>query len=124
MTESAALTNDNTSLIAELNDTLRRDPLNSSKGQFVLSHAVANLNHQDRYYCIRAMVRFNDFTPGNDPYGERDFGAFSVRLSDGTTERLNFKIDYYDPSMKFLSEDPSNSNITRRVLTLMFASDY
>jgi hypothetical protein len=34
------------------------------------------------------------------------------------------KIDYYDPSMEFGSEDPSDNTKTCRVMTIGLASDY
>jgi hypothetical protein len=61
---------------------------------------------------------FDEFTPGNDPYGEHDFGAFDL---DG--ERFNFKIDYYAPDMLHGSDDPANPEKTVRVLTIMLAAD-
>ena len=39
-------------------------------------------------------------------------------------ERIFFKVDYYDPELRCLSADPSNPEITRRVLTIGLASDY
>ena len=66
---------------------------------------------------LAAVRAFADFTPGNDPYGEHDFGALDV-----DDLRINFKIDYYaDAAMEFGAEDPLDSY---RVLTIMLASDY
>jgi hypothetical protein len=56
---------------------------------------------------------------GNDPYGERDFGAFEL-----AGEKLIWKIDYYDRMLRDASPDPADPAVTRRVLTLMLASDY
>jgi hypothetical protein len=69
---------------------------------------------------IREKVEtFSDFTPGNDPHGERDFGAFE---HDG--ERIFWKIDYYDKALEWGSEDPANPQVTTRVLTIMLAEEY
>ena len=54
-----------------------------------------------------------------DTYGERDFGAFTFR-----GERVFFKIDYYDLSLEYGSEDPADASITARVVTIMLASEY
>ena len=62
---------------------------------------------------------FNDFDFKNNPYGERDFGAFA----DGN-EQIFWKIDYYDKNLEFASEDPSNPEITNRVLTIYLASEH
>ena len=39
-------------------------------------------------------------------------------------ERIFWKIDYYDPSLDFGSEIPSDPAQTVRVLTIMLASEY
>lgn len=63
---------------------------------------------------ILAKVRnFNNFTKDNDPYGEHDFGSF-----DYNGEKIYWKIDYYDKSYCYLSENPANLDITNRVLTV------
>ena len=65
------------------------------------------------------MRTFRDFTPQNDPYGEHDFGSFAVG-----EERLFWKIDYYDLSLEFGSNDPADPAQTKRVLTIMLAEEY
>lgn len=60
--------------------------------------------------------------------GEHDMGALDVEI-DGpgfgtTTERIFFKLDYYDPTLSFLSDDPADPSKTVRVLTIMLASEY
>src|SRR5215471_2832712 len=62
---------------------------------------------------------FADFTEDNDPFGEHDFGCID---HDGV--RVFWKIDYYDPTLSQGSEDPADPRLTRRVLTLMLASEY
>ena len=103
------------STIARQNDNFRRHPGSDcmvtasvqAKGPiFVLSAASA----------VRA---FDAFTGDNDPHGEHDFGAFDL-----CGERLFWKIDYYDKDLSFGSPDPADPAVTRRVLTIMLASDY
>lgn len=84
---------------------------------------------------VRELVETYDaFTPDNDPHGERDFGAI-YKDSDGrwTTsypaqgwpvEKVFWKIDAYDRTLQFGSEDSANPAVTRRVLTIMLVSEY
>ena len=109
--------------IRELNDALRAsaDPILRLiiNGQLVVTHAVASRG-DDFFKCAVAAVRtFSDFNADNDPHGEHDMAFLEV---DG--ERIFFKVDYYDPELERLSDDPSNPEITRRVLTIVLASDY
>lgn len=116
--------------IARLNDLARRAMgiacvVVATEGIRALPEA-----HQSR---LRELVEtFDAFTPDNDPYGERDFGAIYQGL-DGIWSALRpadvamtvfWKIDAYDRALRFGSEDPADPAITRRVLTIMLASDY
>jgi hypothetical protein len=70
--------------------------------------------------AIREKVEtFDNFTPDNDPHSERDFGAF-----EHNGEKSFWKIDYYDATLTYGSEDPSDPKQTVRVLTIMLASEY
>lgn len=67
-----------------------------------------------------ATVRsFTAFTRDNDPHLEHDFGSFEVR-----GEKLFWKIDYYDLDLTYGSEAPEDPSKTKRVLTIMLASEY
>ena len=69
---------------------------------------------------IREMVEtFSDFNPGNDPYGERDFGGFEFN-----GHAILWKIDYYDTALEMGSEEPSDPAQTTRVLTIMLREEY
>ena len=103
--------------IARLNDLARMamgvtSTLNETEGVRALPIEV-----QSR---IREKVQtFNQFEPGNDPYGERDFGAFE---HDG--QGIFWKIDYYSPDLETGSETPEDPRQTKRVLTIMLAEEY
>lgn len=99
--------------IATLNDATRRDMRRwvSTLGLRALEGSLREL--------YRIISRYDDFTPDNDPYHERDFGAF-----DFCGERCFWKLDYYDHSLEYHSEDPTDPAKTRRVLTVMLASEY
>lgn len=115
----------NTARIAELNDICRKRvqvPVFSDNGircKIVFTRGIAALSPESQI-IIASMVRdFDDFTPANDPHGERDFGAFDF---DGMS--IFWKFDYYAPDMRHGSEDPADISQTIRVLTIMLASEY
>jgi len=68
---------------------------------------------------VRALARFSHFDAGDDPYGERDFGALEL-----WGEQLFWKIDYYHPGRDEHSPVKWSTQLSRRVLTIMLASEY
>lgn len=59
------------------------------------------------------------FRESFDPYGDRDFiEVYHQGL------KVWAKIDAYDPSMRWISENPSDDGVTVRVLTLMLPDEY
>lgn len=102
--------------IRELNDAFRK---NFSLGCAVLSVGVAALGPDKVETLVRLVAAYDDFNPSNDPYGEGDFGAIELE-----GQRFFFKIDYFDKRLEFHSPDPSDPQVTTRVLTLMLASEY
>ena len=72
-----------------------------------------------RRSLLQKVRSFDAFGEDNDPHGEHDFGAFDL-----CGERLFWKIDYYDKDLSFGSPEPADPAVTRRVLTIMLASDY
>ena len=98
----------------------------------VAKEGFRTLPDEDRSRVRELVETFDAFTPDNDPYGERDFGAI---FQDGegrwtttrparSSETVFWKIDAYDRDLAFGSEDPANPAVTRRVLTIMLASEY
>jgi hypothetical protein len=70
---------------------------------------------------IWATVRaFDRFTPENDTYGEHDFGSFEHPVAGS----IFWKIDYYDLDLNYGAENLSDAAGTRRILTVMLASEY
>ena len=65
------------------------------------------------------MAGFEAFEAGDDPPGEHDFGALTVR-----GRRVLFKLDYYDTELAAGSPDPADPAVTTRVLTVMLASEH
>lgn len=107
-----------TEKIAHLNDKARKGLLPGSTKVHV-TRTVAALPEDAIERLCGAVAEFDAFTEDNDPHGEHDFGALEFE-----GERYFWKIDYYDRSLRFGAEDPSNTSETVRVLTLMHVSEY
>src|SRR5712691_3591859 len=102
--------------IRALNDAFRQS---FNGGQVYLTSGVAALEPTRKAQVLEAVRTFRDFDEGNDPHGEHDFASIEV---DG--ENYFFKIDYYDTDIRYLSDDPSDPAITKRIMTIMLASEY
>ncbi len=111
------MTNEKTKTIAELNDLCRTAM--GVAGRLVQTPGIAALPLSDQSVIREKVETFDAFTEDNDPYGERDFGAF-----EHNGDRIFWKIDYYDPTLSMGSEDPSDAKQTVRVLTIMLATEY
>ena len=107
--------------IRELNDAFRKSPWPGAKalGRLLVTAGVDAHGPEFVLKVLNAVAGFDKFSGDNDPYGEHDFGAFD---QDGQT--YFFKIDYFDPSLSYHSEDASNPKKTARVLTIMRADEY
>ena len=102
--------------IATLNDKFRRSFIN---GEVLLSAGIAAMSSEDKANIVVLVQNFDNFTPDNNPYSERDFGSFDYK-----GEKILWKIDYYDLNNKYHSEDPSNPYITNRILTIMTVYEF
>jgi hypothetical protein len=103
--------------IRELNDAFRTS--GPMAGGWMLTCGVQSLGPEFVALATRAVQQRCRFTADNDPYGEHDFGSFNLG-----GEHLFWKIDHYDRELVFGSEDPSNPAVTRRIMTIMLASEY
>ena len=102
--------------IGFLNDNFRKTGIG---GKVLMTRGIAALPEQDQSDILQKVQAFDAFTEDNDPYREHDFGAFTHN-----GRKVFWKIDYYDPSMTYGSEDPSDDEKTVRVLTIMLAEEY
>jgi len=111
------------SRIRELNDALRvsTDPIASliMNGQLMLTSGITARGMEFVDRTLRAVRTFSDFAERNDPYGEHDMAFLTVEGVE-----IFFKIDYYDPELRYHSKDPSDPGVTRRVLTIALAEEY
>jgi hypothetical protein len=108
--------NQSTQKIAQLNDALRTS---FTGGRLMVTAGVSALPPSTQVDVLRAVQAFNTFTPDNDPHGEHDFGR--VEVDDCF---VFWKIDYYDESLRYSSEDPADPALTVRVLTIMLTEEY
>jgi hypothetical protein len=86
--------------IRDLNDAFRRS---FAGGKVMTTAGIAAMTDDTRAKVFDGVRAFEAFTADNDPHGEHDFGSFEI---DG--RKLFWKIDCYDASMEFGSEDPAD----------------
>ncbi len=98
--------------IATLNDAARSNAFN-----YMATRGVMSLDEVVISDIFVAVQEFSNFTEDNDPYGEHDFGSFSV-----AGNKVFWKIDYYDQQLQYGS-DPLDLEC-RRVITIMLAEEY
>jgi hypothetical protein len=114
-------------IIAKQNDLFRKNigTLESNllevKGKYNMTIGVHNLSNFQKLDTLIKLWEYNDFNEDNDPHGEHDYGRFQL---DENKQDIIWKIDYYDTKYLYGSEDPSNLEITRRVLTVMLPCEY
>lgn len=107
-----------TETIAEPNDRFRRRE-DKNLGMYMMTPGVRALPLEKQAQLIDLVKNFNSFTTNSDPYGEHDFGKVVL---DG--ESFYWKIDYYDLNLKYLSDNPADPSLTKRVMTIMQSSEY
>ena len=94
-------------------------------GELLLGRVVAAIG------CARLGSRPGDYSQGpsvldlrrGDPHGEPDLGAVEVGPM-GRPTRVLGKLDLHDETFARASPNPACPRRTRRVLTLMLASEY
>ena len=106
----------NTQRIRALNDAFRTS---LDGGRVMMTAGIDALDGDVKAIIIREVVTFGDFNADNDPHGEHDFGAIKV-----AGHKVFWKIDAYDQTMTYGSEDPANPDVTTRVMTIMLAEEY
>lgn len=98
------------------NDLLRQ---NHRGGRVLLTRGIAALDAATQAKIVKAVALFDQFTTDNDPHGEHDCAILSVE-----GHRIMFKIDYFDPTLTYASEDPADPKLTARVMTIMCTEEY
>ena len=106
-----------TQAIARLNDLCRTAM--GVAGKLIQTQGICALPPAEQSAIREKVETFNHFSEDNDPYGERDFGAF-----EHNGHQVFWKIDYYAPDLMHGSENPADPKQTVRVLTIMLADEY
>lgn len=100
----------------ELNDTFRQT---GKGGQIVITRGIQALEDNTRNAIINMIKGVSEFALDNDPYGTHDFGSVKIE-----NHIIFWKIDCYNLDLICLSPDPSDPEVTRRVMTIMLAEEY
>jgi len=106
-------------VIAEQNDRFRKQPPADTLGKWVYTAAVADEGQEFVSACFQAVAIYDDFTEENDPYATHEMGFMEVM-----GKKVWWKIDLYDRSYEHGASKPTSLADTRRVLTVLFPSDY
>jgi hypothetical protein len=112
-------------IIAKQNDAFRTSVTACIKssdippGKLVMTAGVAAQSDEFRAALIGALIAFDSFDVDSDPYGLHEMGVLEIE-----GERVWFKFDLYDEHYEYGSEAPTDPTRTRRVLTLLFPSEY
>lgn len=109
-------TNDKATILL-LNDQFRCFGL--GQGTVVMTAGVQAEGKEFVSQTLKAVVNFDKFDDDNDPWQEHDFGAIDIG-----SEKVFWKIDYYDLSLSEHSPNAADPEVTHRVLTIMLASEY
>ena len=90
--------------IRELNDAYRCHGVGN--GRTVYTKSLCNLGLGFKLAALLCVKSYSDFTKGNDPHSEHDFGSFEL---DG--EKVFWKIDYYDLKLEYGSEEIGRAHV-------------
>lgn len=104
--------------VRELNDAFRKSG-SPALGQWLITSGVQAEGADFVAAAISAVRSFDSFNPGNDPWEEHDCATINV-----VGRTVIWKIDCYDPTLSGYSDNAADPAVTRRVLTIMLASEY
>lgn len=105
--------------IADLNDRFRVYGEKTLGKTVITNGIVATFGPGARADIVHKVRAHEPSAADDNGEGGRDFGSFYFM-----NERIFWKIDYYDKGFENGSEDPSNPEVTSRVLTIMLAREY
>ena len=111
MDTKATVVNETSAKIAAINDKHRQNMEGCT-----VTRGVAAMGEDVNSIFVRVRD-FAELDEDNDPYGEHDFGSFTV-----AGNKVFWKIDYYQQDLSG-GCDPLDLDC-RRVLTIMLAEEY
>jgi hypothetical protein len=123
---------DHTAEIARLNDAARAGSLATSRTVFTRAladllagdsndPAVRQVHLFQHQSALRRLINETPIDPGNDPHGERDFGAVTY-----LGRKIFWKVDVYenDGTFSWGAAKPWDAAASYRLVTIMLATDY
>lgn len=105
--------------IAQQNDAFRKRQPEGGEGMIVQTTAIDNMGPIFVAACLAQIATYDDFTEDNDPHGTHEMGFMDIM-----GRKVWFKIDLYDETYQYGTPAPTDLSKTRRVLTILFPSDY
>ena len=108
--------NANAAKIRTLNDAFRKT---GSGGRIMLTQGIQAMGEKAIRDILVKIAAFDEFTEDNDPWHEHDY-----REIIHNSQKVLFKLDYYDRAMEYGSPDPSDPTVTTRVMTVMLVEEY
>ena len=106
----------NPARVRQLNDLFRSTFVG---GAVFVTPAIEALDNDSKRRLLADVRAFDAFNDGNDPHQEHDFGTLELN-----GQRFMWKIGYMDKATcTRASEDPSDSTVTTRVLTVCRADE-
>jgi hypothetical protein len=102
--------------------TRPKDRLSERSVKAIPTVFVGALGHAatvEKLAVYKAVREFAALPNGDRPCRANDFGTFTLNGQD-----YAWKIDYYDNSREFGSDNPADSSVTKRVLSIFYADDF
>jgi len=112
-------------LIAAQNDAFRKAIAQMDttddipKGKVVMTRGIAEQSPDFQLELTRRVIAYAGFNEDCDPDETHEMGVISIE-----GETVWFKIDLYGVNYEYGSEVPEEVEQTRRVLTMLFPSEY
>ena len=108
-------------IIRDANDRFRRGDSDIPGERLITQGLAATIEEAGAspLDVMQIVMALDTFTEENDPYGTHEFGSFEFY---GQT--CFWKLDLFDNDLTYGSPDPTDLCQTKRVLTIMLASEY